>query len=113
MMPYVHVETNQVVKEDSVLSQISSFMTTLLDKPENWMMISIDDQKKMIFAGQTEPCAIIQIKSIGLSVTQCKEIAPKICSFFESLLLIPGERIYIDMIDIDRRMFAWNGNIFG
>jgi len=112
-MPYVNVKTNQSIQKDSAMSQISSFMTTLLNKPEQWMMISIDDQMAMMFAGETEPCAIIQIKSIGLKTNECKDIAPKVSTFFESLLSIPGQRIYIDMINIDRQMFAWNGKIFG
>ncbi|KPA17258.1 Macrophage migration inhibitory factor [Candidatus Magnetomorum sp. HK-1] len=112
-MPYLNIETNQKIKDETILSEVSAFMARLLNKPENYIMISITDQKTMMFAGKADPTALIQLKSIGLSTEQCKEIAPKMNTFFESLLSVSGDRIYIDMIDIDRQMFAWNGKTFG
>ncbi|MBF0450530.1 MAG: hypothetical protein HQK75_07495 [Candidatus Magnetomorum sp.] len=112
-MPFIHIETNQAINDASVPSQVSSFMATLLNKPEKWMMVSIADRASMMFGGQLDPAAVIQLKSIGLNKDQCKTIAPKITSFFEALLNVSGERMYIDMIDIDPQMFAWNGTTFG
>ena len=112
MMPYLNIKTNQEIKSESIISEISSFMAGLLNKPERVMMVSLSTNIPMLFAGTSTPTAFIQLKSIGLSAQQSKEIAPKMNSFFGSILNIPEDRIYMDMQDIDRKMFAFNGNTF-
>jgi len=112
-MPYLKIETNQTIKDEKILKEISSFMANLLSKPENYIMISIEDEMSMMFASKTDPVAYIQLKSMGLVPDMCPELANKMTVFFESKLSVPGDRIFIDMIDINRQMFAWNGNTFG
>jgi phenylpyruvate tautomerase PptA (4-oxalocrotonate tautomerase family) len=111
-MPYLNIKTNQEVESKSVISEISSFMAQLLNKPERVMMVSLSTNISMIFAGQPVPTAFIQLKSIGLTAEQGKEIAPKMNTFLGSILNVPADRIYIDMQNIDRKMFAFNGNTF-
>jgi len=111
-MPYLSIHTNQEIKSESVISEISSFMAGLLSKPERAMMVSLSTSIPMIFAGQATPTAFVQLKSIGLTAEQSKEIAPKMNTFFGSILDISEDRIYIDMQDIDRKMFAFKGSTF-
>ena len=111
-MPYLNIKTNQVIESKNVISEISSFISQLLNKPERVMMVSLATNISMIFAGQSAPTAFVQIKSIGLTAEQSKEIAPKMNTFLGSVLNVPEDRIYIDMQNIDRKMFAFNGNTF-
>lgn len=111
-MPYINIKTNQEIKSASVISEISSFMAELLNKPERVMMVSLSTNIPMIFAGQTRPTAFVQLKSIGLTAEQSKEIAPKMNRFLGTVLNVSQDRIYIDLQDIDRKMFAFNGNTF-
>jgi len=110
-MPYLNIKTNQTVKQ-SVISEVSSFMAKLLNKPETAMMVAIDDGVNMMHAGQSLATAFVQLKSIGLTTEQCKEIAPQMNTFFSSVLDVPEDRIYIDMQAIDKRMFASRGTTF-
>jgi phenylpyruvate tautomerase PptA (4-oxalocrotonate tautomerase family) len=111
-MPYLNIKTNQVIESKNVISEISSFISQLLNKPERVMMVSLATNISMIFAGQSAPTAFVQLKSIGLTAEQSKEIAPKMNTFLGSVLNVPEDRIYIDMQNIDRKMFAFNGNTF-
>ena len=111
-MPYLKINTSQEIKSESVISEISSYMAELLNKPERVMMVSLSTNIPMIFAGQSTPTAFVQLKSIGLTAEQSKEIAPKMNTFFGSVLNVSEDRIYIDFQDIDRKMFAFNGKTF-
>jgi len=111
-MPYLNIKTSQKIKKNNVISDISSFMAGLLNKPEGVMMVSLEDEVAMLFAGQNGPAAFVQLKSIGMTGQQCKDIAPEMNRFFASVLEVPDDRIYIDMHDIDRQMFAFKGNTF-
>ena len=111
-MPYLTIKTNQEIKSESVISEISTFMADLLNKPERVMMVSLSANRPMIFAGQSTPTAFVQLKSIGLTAEQSKDIAPKMNAFLGAILNVAEDRIYIDMQDIDRKMFAFNGKTF-
>jgi phenylpyruvate tautomerase PptA (4-oxalocrotonate tautomerase family) len=111
-MPYLTIKTNQEIKSESVISEISTFMADLLNKPERVMMVALSANRPMIFAGQSTPTAFVQLKSIGLTAEQSKDIAPKMNAFLGAILNVAEDRIYIDMQDIDRKMFAFNGKTF-
>ena len=94
-----------------LLLKSSDFISSLLNKPENFVMIKLSDSLHMSFAGTNEPCCFIEIKSIG-SIEPSKMSKP-ICEFFSNELKIPSERIYIYFDDVDSNMWAWNSRTFG
>ncbi len=62
----------------------------------------------MMFQGNTEFIAYIELKSIGLPKDKCSDFSKEICEFIEFELGISPDRVYIDFCDIDRKMFGWN-----
>lgn len=56
----------------------------------------------MMFGGDAEAAAHIELKSIGLQKEKCPGFSKKICDFIEAELEVPSDRIYIDFRDIDR-----------
>ena len=94
-----------------LLSKSSDFISSLLNKPENFVMVKLSDSLQMLFAGTNEPCCFIEIKSIG-SIESSKMSKP-ICEFFSAELQIPTERIYISFNDVDPNQWAWNNKTFG
>ena len=111
-MPLLNISTNKVIKnEQNLLLKSSEFISSLLNKPENFVMIKLTDSLKMFFSGNNETCCFIEIKSIG-SIEPSKMSRP-ICDFFSSELDISSERIYIFYQDVDPKMWAWNSRTFG
>lgn len=114
-MPYLKIETNKS-EDDSVipglLKKTSVFISNLLGKPEEYIMVSIENETGMMFGGSIKPAAYIELKSIGLPREKCPMYAEKICEFMESELAIPPDRIYIDFCDLERKMFGWNKSTF-
>ena len=111
-MPLLNISTNKEIKnEQMLLLKSSDFISSLLNKPENFVMVKLSHSLQMLFSGTNEPCCFIEIKSIG-SIEPSKMSKP-ICEFFSNELEISIERIYIFYQNVDSSMWAWNGKTFG
>ena len=111
-MPLLNISTNKKIRDEKMLlAKSSKFISTLLDKPENFVMIKLTHSLSMYFGGTDEHCSFIEIQSIG-SLYPSKMSKP-ICEFFSSELDIPTERIYIIFNDVDSNQWAWNNKTFG
>ena len=111
-MPLLNISTNkEIPNEQMLLVKSSEFISSLLKKPESFVMVKLTDSLQMIFSGTNEPCCFIEIKSIG-SIEPSKMSKP-ICEFFSNELEISVDRIYIFFQNVDSSMWAWNGRTFG
>ena len=111
-MPLLNISTNKKIQDEKIfLSKSSDFISSLLNKPENFVMVKLTDSLQMYFSGTNEPCCFIEIKSIG-SIEPSKMSKP-ICDFFSNELEIPTKRIYIFFQNVDSSMWAWNSRTFG
>tara|TARA_B100001287_G_scaffold256252_1_gene240982 strand:+ start:209 stop:544 length:336 start_codon:yes stop_codon:yes gene_type:complete len=111
-VPLLNISTNKEIKNElMLLSNSSAFISSLLNKPENFVMVKLIDSIDMYFSGTNEPCCYIEIKSIG-SIEPSKMSKP-ICDFFSRELEISKERIYIYFQNVDPSMWAWNSRTFG
>ena len=114
-MPYFKIETNREVDDvarETFLSGASRFVSKLLGKPEESVMVSLLPTSSMRFQANDNHCAYVEFKSIGLSRDQCPEYARAICEHLESALGIAPQRIYIEFGDIDPKMFGWDKSTF-
>ena len=111
-MPLLNISTNKEVKNEQILlAKSSDFISYLLNKSKNFVMVKLTHSLPMYFAGNNEICCFIEIKSIG-SLAPSKMSKP-ICEFFATELKMPTERIYIFFDDVDPRHWAWNSRTFG
>jgi len=111
-VPLLNISTNKEIKNEQMfLAKSSAFISSLLNKPENFVMVKLSDSLQMLFAGTNEPCCFIEIKSIG-SIESSKMSKP-ICEFFSNEMEISIERIYIFFQNVDSGMWAWNSRTFG
>jgi phenylpyruvate tautomerase PptA (4-oxalocrotonate tautomerase family) len=114
-MPYLKIETNERLDEataQELLKKASALTAELLGKPEKWIMVTIYQGKPMIFDGNTQPAAFVELKSIGLSQDICAGLSRALCNFLKAELGIEPERVYIEFWDINKKMFGWNGGTF-
>ena len=111
-MPLINISVNKKVENDQIfLSNVSGFISSLLNKSENFVMVRLIDSLQISFAGTHDPCCFIEIKSIG-SIEPSKN-SKQICEFFSNELDISKERIYIFFQNVDPNMWAWNSRTFG
>ena len=66
-MPLINLRTNisDVQAPDALLKKLSAALATATGKPESYVMTLLDSGVPMTFAGSEEPCAYVEIKSIG------------------------------------------------
>ena len=80
-------------------------------KPEAYVMTLFEGGVPMTFAGQSDPCAYVEIKSIGALAPAAMTRA--FCDLIEDATGIPKARIYIGFDDVDASCWGWNGRTFG
>jgi phenylpyruvate tautomerase PptA (4-oxalocrotonate tautomerase family) len=114
-MPYFRIETNQRfgdAEKKEILKKATGLIAEFLDKPESWVMVSIQSDAEMMFGASENPTAFVELKSIGLPGDRCSVLADHICTFIENELGIPADRVFIDFKSLERSLFGWNKKTF-
>jgi phenylpyruvate tautomerase PptA (4-oxalocrotonate tautomerase family) len=112
-MPYLKIQTNiKVENKNQLLTDTTAFLSELLGKPAQYIMVVVEPKLEMLFAGSAEPLAFLEFKSIGLPETETSILSARTCDFIQETLNIPKERIYIEFLNAERHMFGWNGKTF-
>ncbi|GMR21452.1 MAG: phenylpyruvate tautomerase MIF-related protein [Gammaproteobacteria bacterium] len=114
-MPYLRIQTNlelSEAKKNAILPLASNVVSSELGKPENYVMVSFAPPQPMMFAGSNEPCAYLELKSIGLPESRTKHLSSVLCRLMESELELAADRVYVEFTDAARSMWGWNGGTF-
>lgn len=115
-MPFVKLNTNATVSESQaqgLLTGLSQLLAQHTGKPEAYVMIEVQGGLSMSFAGNTQPLAYLECKSIGLSTAQVKALAPALTETVAQTLAMANNRIYIEFSNCSAQFWAWNGTTFG
>lgn len=114
-MPYLMLQTNVSLDgtdKKALLQQLSSVAAEELGKPERYVMLAIEDNTPMLFAGSDAPLAFIEMKSIGLPEAITADLSAALCKTVHEQLGIDKDRIYIEFADAPRKMWGWDGGTF-
>lgn len=114
-MPYLKIQTNQSLDEaasQALLEQASQTTAKALGKPESYVMVSIHGGVAMSFAGSSEPCAYLELKSLGLPDDQTANLSQTLCTLLAEELKLEPSRIYIEFASPERHMWGWNNATF-
>ncbi|HWL16296.1 MAG TPA: phenylpyruvate tautomerase MIF-related protein [Opitutus sp.] len=114
-MPYLKIQTNLPLTEkaeETVLRSASALVARELEKSEDFVMIALQPDTPMLFAGSDAPVAFLELKSIALPARQTKTLSAVLCGLIEEHLGIPKERVYVKFIDVGRGMWGWKGDVF-
>ena len=77
-MPLLKIQTNKPLTDQQrqqFLKQASRSVAQALNKPEQYMMVSLETDRAMMFAGSTEPAAFAELKAIGLPADRTGELS--------------------------------------
>ena len=114
-MPLLSLTTNTSLtdtRQDEFLTSLSRTVATMLGKSEDYVMVQASFSARLAFAGNTQPAAYIELKSIGLPGDKTAEFSEILCNAVTGALEIPPQRIYIEFSDAPRHMWGWNGRTF-
>src|SRR5690606_16829165 len=98
--------------ERTILKEASALVAQELEKPESFVMVALQPDTAMLFAGSDEPVAFLELKSVGLPGKKTKKLSQALCVLIEEHLGIVPERVYVKFIDVNRGMWGWKGDVF-
>ncbi|CAB60512.1 L-dopachrome isomerase [Caenorhabditis elegans] len=116
-MPVFSINVNVKVpaeKQNEILKELSTVLGKLLNKPEQYMCIHFHEDQGILYAGTTEPAGFAVLKSIGGvgSAKQNNAISAVVFPIIEKHLGIPGNRLYIEFVNLGAADIAYNGQTF-
>jgi phenylpyruvate tautomerase len=115
VMPYLMIQTNLPLgkkAERAILKNASTLVAEQLEKPESFVMIALQPDTPMVFAGSDDPVAFLELKSVGLPARRTKDLSEALCQLIEGHLGIPRDRVYVKFIDVKGAMWGWKGDTF-
>ena len=114
-MPYLKVQTSAAVKgaaNASVLKRASQLLAQQRAKPEDYVMVSLELNRQMFFAGSAEPAAFLELRAIGLPVEKTGDLSRLLCELIHTELGVAKDRIFINFADVSPSLWGWNGGTF-
>jgi len=112
-MPLLEICTNTKVDNQQHLAEQASKLTAaMLGKPESYVMVKIQSEQILLFAGTNTPAAHVKFKSLGLPENRTADYSEKLCNFISSEFNIDSARIYIEFANPERHMWGWDGGTF-
>lgn len=114
-MPLLSILTNQALPGEARQQAVRSLSGTValaLGKPERYVMVSLQHNPDMLFAGSDAPLAFLRLNSIGLPAERTGELSATLCQAVSTQFDIPTERIYIEFCDAERHLWGWDGGTF-
>ncbi len=114
-MPLLKLKTNVPVPpaaREGLLSAASRAVAGMLGKPERYVLVTLEAEAPMIFAGSHAPCAYLELKSIGLPDDRTADLSRALCDNLGPALKVAPERIYIEFSNAEPHLWGWNGETF-
>ena len=112
-MPLLEITTNtRIDNSQNIGEKASALAADILGKPESYVMVKIQSEQTLIFAGTDEPAAHVKLKSLGLPEDKTADFSSSICDFISTQLDISSSRIYIEFANPERHMWGWDKRTF-
>jgi phenylpyruvate tautomerase len=114
-MPLLKITTNHEIEHahrPALLKTASERVAAMLGKPERYVMVVLENNPNMVFAGDASPLAYLELKSIGLPGDRTSEFSRTLCELIHQQLGVPADRIYIEFADAERQHWGWNSATF-
>lgn len=112
-MPLLEITTNTPIDNERQLAEQASKLTAeLLGKPESYVMVKLQAQQTLLFAGSDQPAAHLKLKSLGLPEDRTTELSASLCEFVSSTMNIDSARIYIEFASPARYLWGWDKRTF-
>uniref|UniRef100_A0A915CXU6 L-dopachrome isomerase n=1 Tax=Ditylenchus dipsaci TaxID=166011 RepID=A0A915CXU6_9BILA len=95
------------------VAKASALVAKTVGKPESYVAVFVKPDSPASFGGSQEPCAFIELQSIGGFGSKTNQIADSLTTFIHNELKIDTDRFYINFVDLKASNLAHNGQTFG
>ncbi len=84
----------------------------MLGKPESYVMVLVQANQSLSFAGSNDPAVYMELKSLGLPQDSTKALSKSLAELVQSELGVPADRVYIEFASPERHLWGWNSSTF-
>ena len=112
-MPYLKIQTNLPHLKQTgrgLLKEASALVARELEKPEAYVMVALEDNTPMMFAGSDDPAAFLELRAIGLPAKKHGQLCKVLGELVSRHLGVPSERIFMNFADIPPGNWGWKGD---
>ena len=114
-MPYIKLTTTAKVNDEkcaAIKAKFGKAIESFRGKNESWLMVAVDDNKRMWFRGDdSADSAMVDVELLGsVSADDSEKMTACVCDILGEELGIPGERIYVKYTGYNN--WGWNGSNF-
>lgn len=113
-MPFIDSKITLKLTEEKKNSIKTKFgqAISIINKPESFLMVGIDDNYDIFMAGQkVEKAAYISVSLFGNASSEAYErLTAEICKIMNDELEIPGDKVYVTYHGVND--WGWNGKNF-
>lgn len=116
LMPYLSIHTNAnlaAVRQSELLAAASKIAALHLGKPEEYMMVSVTPVGHLIFGGSETPGAFLELRSIRVPDGKRNLLCAELIDLIASKCGIAKNRIYLVMVDVEAKLWGYDGKTFG
>ena len=110
-MPYIKATTSIKLdcdKKKQLKEEFGKLIETVPGKTEKWLMVAVEDEAYMAFAGKDDsPALMVEVDLLGGADRGVYDaLTSVICKRMQELLGIDGERIYVKYKEFS--VWGWN-----
>ncbi|KAK4268525.1 hypothetical protein QN277_025173 [Acacia crassicarpa] len=102
-MPCLYISTNvnlDGIDTDPIFSEATSAVSTIIGKPQKYVMVILKGSVAISFEGNKKPAAYAEIVSMGGINSQVKKkLIASIGSILDSRLSVPPSRFFLKVFD--------------
>ena len=115
-MPCIQIKTSVKVTEEAantIKKELGQAITCLPGKTEDWLMVTLEDECRMLFRGETgKPIAFVDVKVFGNRIDSAgsEKMTEQVCRLFQETLGVDPKDLYIRYIASSD--WGWNGSNF-
>ena len=115
-MPLLKITTNVGTKPNpyALLPDLSRRVAALLEKPEAYVMVVLETERCMSFAGTNGPSLYAELKNVGRFTPETTaRLSAELCAVLSKALDVPKDRIYIELTPVESYLWGHDGETFG
>lgn len=114
-MPYIEAKLSCKLSDEKIEALKTGFgkaIECIPGKSENWLMVNIEDNKKIFFQGnENGASAFISVSIFGSAAKDAySNLTDEICKIVSDITDISPARIYVTYSEFDK--WGWNGANF-
>ena len=103
--------TGEVFGGEKIRAELGQAIRLIPGKSEQWLMLAVEGDKKMYFAGSDKPLAMAEVSLYGAADGECyNRLTGKITEILSKILSVPADRIYVRYSETE--YWGWNGENF-